>query len=496
MIRVGLGVVYTRGLPFAAVTGVARRVLVLLLATAAALLATGTAGAFARQDVRVASTDGTALAATLTLPDGAPPTGGWPGLIYMHGLGGNRASSLATAQGMGVSERYAVLAFDARGHGDSGGLIGIDGPREIADVRAVFAWLRDRPEVADARIGGFGVSYGGGAAWNSLAAGVPWAALTIWTSWTDLRQALVPQGLAKTGVLAGFLGSLDPKRVEPEVFALRDAAFAGNLESVGPFAAARSSLPALRGVRTPVFMMQGRRDFAFGLEHAFDAYRALAGPKQLWLGLGGHAPSSGTAADTPAVLAEGARWFDRFLRGDTARPLARPVAIAPERWRGQPRRFAGLPKVVVRRPGSFAVNTIPARRSIAQSGRYRIPLPPRSRAMEVFGAPLVEVRATATGGWSRIVAVLSARTPAGKEIVVGGGGMPTRAGTRTYRIALSSQATFLPRGSRLTLTLGSSSLAQSPANLLYLDLPFASTARLRVTGGSVRIPELATPISG
>ena len=116
--------------------------------------------------------------------------------------------------------------------------------------------------------------------------------------------------------------------------------------------------------------------------------------------------------------------------------------------------------------------------------------------MEVFGAPLVEVRATATGGWSRIVAVLSARTPAGKEIVVGGGGVPTRAGTRTYRIALSSQATFLPRGSRLTLTLGSSSLAQSPANLLYLDLPFASTARLRVTGGSVRIPELATPISG
>ena len=454
MIRVGLGVVYTRGLPFAAVTGVARRVLVLLLATAAALLATGTAGAFARQDVRVASTDGTALAATLTLPDGAPPTGGWPGLIYMHGLGGNRASSLATAQGMGVSE------------------------------------------VADARIGGFGVSYGGGASWNSLAAGVPWAALTIWTSWTDLRQALVPQGLAKTGVLAGFLGSLDPKRVEPEVFALRDAAFAGNLESVGPFAAARSSLPALRGVRTPVFMMQGRRDFAFGLEHAFDAYRALAGPKQLWLGLGGHAPSSGTAADTPAVLAEGARWFDRFLRGDTARPLARPVAIAPERWRGQPRRFAGLPKVVVRRPDSFAVNTIPARRSIAQSGRYRIPLPPRSRAMEVFGAPLVEVRATATGGWSRIVGVLRARPPGGTQIVVGGGGMPPRAGTRTYRIALSSQATFLPRGSRLTLTLGSSSLAQSPANLLYLDLPFASTARLRVTGGSVRIPELATPISG
>ena len=470
--------------------------LLVVVATVTALVVSAPAGAFSRQDVRIASGDGTTLAATLTLPDAAVPAGGWPAVIVMHGLGGNRASSLAIAQGMGVSERYAVLAFDARGHGDSGGLIGIDGPREIADVRAVFAWLRDRPDVADARIGGYGVSYGGGAAWNSLAAGVPWAALAIWMSWTDLRQALVPQGLAKTGVIAGFLGSLDPKRVDPEVFALRDAAFAGDLTPVGPFVAARSSLPALKGVRTPVFMMQGRRDFAFGLEHAFAAYRALAGPKQLWLALSGHAPSSGTAADTPAMLAEAARWFDRFLRGDTARPLARPVAIAPERWKGQPRRFAGLPKVVVRRAATFSTFAIPARRGIAQSGRYRIPLPPRPRAMEVMGAPIVDVKATATSGWSRIVAVLSARTPAGKEIVVGGGGVPTLAGARTYRIALTSQATFLPRGSRLVLTLGSSSLAQSPGNLLYLDLPFPPTARLRVTGGTVRIPELATPISG
>jgi predicted acyl esterase len=414
----------------------------------------------------------------------------------MHGLGGNRAEMLALAQSMGIAgERYAVLAFDARGHGQSGGLIGIDGPREVADVKAVFAWLRDRPDVADRRIGGWGISYGGGAAWNSLTAGVPWAALEIAESWTDLRQALVPQGLAKTGVIAGFLGSLDPKRVDPEVFALRDAAFAGNLATVVPFAAARSSLPSLKGVTTPVLMMQGRRDFAFGLEHALNAYRALAGPKELWIGLHGHAPSSFPAADTPATLAEGAHWFDRFLRGDTSAPLAKSVAVSPESWNGQPRRFAGLPKVVVRRSSTFGILTIPAGRAIPQSGRYRIPLAPRPRATEVFGSPTVDVTATASGGWSRIVAVLSARTPSGRDIVVAGGGVPARPGKRTYRIALSSQATFLPKGSRLTLTLGSSSLAQSPANLLYLDLPFASTARLRVASGTVRIPELATPVS-
>ncbi len=475
-------------------TGVSRCAVVVLLGLVA-LIATAQAGAFSRQEVRIASTDGTALAATLTLPDAPAPAGGWPSVIAMHGLGQNRSIGLAAAQAMGLGERYAVLAFDARGHGESGGLVGIDGPKEVADVKAVFGWLRDRPDVADRRIGGWGVSYGGGAAWNSLAAGVPWAALEISISWTDLLEALAPQGLAKTGVITGFVSALDPKRVDPEVLAIRDAAFRGDLTSVRPFAAARSSISALKGVKTPVFLMQGRRDFAFGLDQAKRAYAALAGPKQLWIGLHGHAPSSGVAADTPAMLAEGARWFDRFLRGDTTRPLAKPVAIAPERWRGQPVRFAGLPKVVVRRPGSLRINTIPARASIEQSDRYLIRVLRPSRALEIFGSPIVELRATASGGWSRIVAVLSARTPAGREIVVGGGGVPTRAGTRTYRIALNDQATFLPKGSRLTLTIGSSSLAQNPGNLLYLDLPFASTARLRVTGGTVRIPELATPIS-
>jgi predicted acyl esterase len=465
--------------------------LVVLLAIAAALIASGPAGAFSRQDVKIASTDGTALAATLTLPDAPAPTGGWPAVIFMHGLGQNRATGLATAQAMGiVGERYAVLAYDARGHGESGGLIGIDGPKEIADVRAVFAWLRNRPDVADGRIGGFGVSYGGGAAWNSLAAGVPWAALEISMSWTDLRQALVPQGLAKSGVIAGFLGALDPKRVDPEVFALRDAAFAGNLATVGPFAAARSSIAALKGVRTPVFMMQGRRDFAFGLEHALSAYRALAGPKQLWIGLNGHAPSQGVAADTPAMLAEGGRWFDRFLRGDTAAPLARPIAISPERWQGNPTRFSALPRVTVKRTAFAVIGG-----AIEQGGRYRVPQRPLARATEVFGSPTVEVTANASGGWSRIVAVLSARTPAGKEIVVGGGGVPASPGRRTYRISLSNQATFVPKGSRLTVTIGSSSLAQNPGNLLYLDLPFPSTARLAVTGGALRLPALATPVT-
>ena len=83
---------------------------------------------------------------------------------------------LAESSGF-VGQQYAVLTFDARGHGQSGGLVGIDGPREVADIRAVHAWLAARPDVADAKIGAWGISYGGGGVLNSLVAGVPWAAV-------------------------------------------------------------------------------------------------------------------------------------------------------------------------------------------------------------------------------------------------------------------------------------------------------------------------------
>lgn len=398
-------------------------------------------------------------------------------------------SAIAESMGL-VGERYVVLTVDARGHGASGGLIGIDGPNELRDVQTIYSWLAARPDVADGRIGAWGVSLGGGAVWTSLVAGVPWAAVEVAESWTNLRTALAPQGLAKSGVIAGFIGSLPPERVDPAVFAIRDAAYAGVLDPAYAFAVPRTTIQALKGVTTPVFLMQGRRDFAFGMGQAFQAYNALAGPKRLWLGLHGHAPSTFPGADSSAMLAEGAQWFDRFLRSATvALDDSLPVAVAPENWSGQPARFAAPPKPVAQ------VFRFAGSSSIVPSGKVQRTSAPLARPLEVFGAPVVTVRAAANVGWTRIVAVLSARTPAGKEIVVAGGGTTTTPGARSYRIYLSNQATFIPKGSKLTLTIGTSSLAQDPGNLLYLDLPLGLAPKLTVAGMALSVPVLAKPIS-
>src|SRR5262245_1314022 len=107
-----------------------------------------TASAFSRTDRQIRMSDGVRLAATYYVPDGAPPVGGWPAVMLLHGLGGNRngvtplglsLNSLAETQL--VPQGYAALTFDARGHGQSEGLVSIDGPREIQDVRELFNWL-------------------------------------------------------------------------------------------------------------------------------------------------------------------------------------------------------------------------------------------------------------------------------------------------------------------------------------------------------------------
>jgi ABC-2 type transport system ATP-binding protein len=451
----------------------------ILVAALAALAVAAPASASTRQDVRIASTDGTELAGTLFLPSTKAPAAGWPAVVLLHGFGGDRASMARLAQLGGlVGERYAVLGFDARGHGQSGGLIGFDGPAEVADTRAVFRWLAARPDVRDNRIGAFGISYGGGAVLNSLAAGVPWAAVEVAETWSDLGSALLPQGLARSGVLASLLAGLPAAKLDPSVGQVRDWAVAGtNLAAVRSWAAQRSSLARLRGKRTPVFLMQGRRDFAFGLDQAKRVYATLKGPKRLWIGNHGHAPSSFPAADTPGMLLQGVSWFDRWLRGVRNGIERRPPVMLANDGRATTRSFARVPPTgSIVYQGSVGATVEPDNSAVIRN-------PKLPKAIEVFGAPTVKVTADARGGWSRLVAQMTARTPGGAAIVVGTGGVPTLPGARTYTIRLNDQATKVPKGSTIEVTLATS-------NQAYVEVPQPPAARLAVEGVTVTVPTL------
>ncbi|HTS73144.1 MAG TPA: alpha/beta fold hydrolase [Gaiellaceae bacterium] len=470
-----------------------RGAIAVLFAFAVALTAAGAAAprgaSIATQEVQLHMDDGVVLAATLYTPAGAPPPGGRPALVLFHGLGGKRQDLDSIAQRF--ASTFVVLTFDARGHGQSQGLVSIDGPREIKDTRAVFDWLAAQPGVDPQKIGAWGISLGGGAVLRSLVEGVPWAAVETVETWTDLYSALAPQDLSKSGAIYQFLNSVPADHLDPSVLAIKDDALASkNLGVLKDFAAQRSSRGSLAQVHTPVLLFQGRRDFAFDISQATAGYRLLAGPKELYVGDFGHSPSTFPGPDLNEVLAVGGAWFKRWLVQQPAKP-APAILVSPDPWRGKARVFKSLPAT---RPYKHVFGGANTLTGIGKATRTSGKLP---KPLETFGAARVSVTAKLAGGWSRVVAVLTARTPKRKTIVVSEGGVNTASltGKHALTIRLLDVATLIPRGSKLTLTLASSSTAQDPGNLLYLDLPMPPTAKVSLGPALLKMPVLRTPIS-
>jgi dipeptidyl aminopeptidase/acylaminoacyl peptidase len=81
-------------------------------------------------------------------------------VILGHGWGGQRSKLLPEARLLAAHD-YGVLAFDWRGHGESGGDGTTWGMDEQCDLAAAVNFLTGRPEVDATRIGALGFSMGG-----------------------------------------------------------------------------------------------------------------------------------------------------------------------------------------------------------------------------------------------------------------------------------------------------------------------------------------------
>jgi predicted acyl esterase len=473
---------------------VSRGLALTLAAVAAALAVASPAQAFVRTDQKLTMSDGVKLATTLYVPDGAAPSGGRPAVLLLHGLGGNRSSMNEIAEQFLVPYGYAALTVDARGHGESDGRSTLVGSRETADYAAALSWLRARPGVSDSKVGAVGFSLGGGSVWKLLTApGARLAAAIPVITWTNLYDALMPQGFAKAGLVAYFRSLLPDDRWDPQVLALSNDALAGqNPARIQRFAADRSVANTLGRIRTPVFMIQGRRDYAFDMNQALTAFARLGGPKRLYLGDLGHSPAANPAAERTYYLTQARLWLDRYLKGMRNGIDTRPkIELAPDPWTGRTTQYAAQPARRILRL-RFRGST-----RIESNGKVARTTVPTKRLNETFGSALLSVKVASTTRWPHLVAVLSALTPRGDELVVSEGAAPTpvlSGRVRVVTIRLLSQATTIPRGSRLRLTVAGSSTAQSSANLLY---PIAVQAGARVTVGEARmvLPVLKRPIS-
>jgi ABC-2 type transport system ATP-binding protein len=134
------------------------------------------------------------LDATIYLPERTPA----PAVLLAHGYGSSEAGVAGQARQL-AGRGYVVLAWSARGFGDSGGLVHLDSPDyEVKDAQLMLDQLARRKEVrqdatGDPRVGVVGASYGGALALMLAGTDHRVDAVVPSITWNDLPQALFPQ---------------------------------------------------------------------------------------------------------------------------------------------------------------------------------------------------------------------------------------------------------------------------------------------------------------
>ena len=167
---------------------------------------------------------------TIFKPRGADRRHRVPMILHSHGWGGSRTTDPAPFAAF-LKDGYAVLSFDQRGFGASGGHAYVENPAvEGHDVRALvrlvsrLRWVQqDGP--GDPRMGAIGGSYGGGyqflTAFEELRTkGKPVLdAMAPEITWNDLSDSLAPQGVVRTAWAAALsAGAVPSDALPPRVY--------------------------------------------------------------------------------------------------------------------------------------------------------------------------------------------------------------------------------------------------------------------------------------
>ncbi|MBK9723517.1 MAG: alpha/beta fold hydrolase [Actinomycetales bacterium] len=288
-----------------------------------------------------------------------------PAVVLAHGFGGSIGDLVAQARDLAASG-YVVLAYTARGFGQSGGRVHLNDPAfEVADAVELVDLLAADPRVeldapGDPRVGVAGASYGGALALMLAGADRRVDAVAAGITWNDLADAFFPQaavGVSQAGPFKGLwasrffassvgrsVGGSAPTcgRFDPTVCRLFLAAAQDGRPSPDLVALlhAHSPRPTLGSVRAATLLVQGMTDTLFGIDQADANARGLTSAAEVavrWTDGGHDGPSSTADADSTAVT----NWLDRHLRpSGTA-----PSGAAQFTWSGlPPRRNAPTPQ--------------------------------------------------------------------------------------------------------------------------------------------------------
>ncbi len=294
------------------------------------------AATFSTQDLRLNGAGGVFIDSTMYLPKVTPA----PAILLAHGFTGDKTSVAKQAEEL-AGKGYVVLAWTARGFGNSTGEISMDAPNgEVADVSKLIDYLSTRKEVkqqgaGDPLVGITGDSYGGAISLMTAGYDKRIDAVAANITWNNLANSLFPQNSSDSSVgpykkfWAGtfFAFATLPKSSAGECgtfsaawcTAFKDAVATG-VPTAADLALLNSSSPSTitNKITAPTLLMQGEADSLFTLSESIKTAQEIhtahpATPLAMIWHSGGHDGGTDESARLHQSVAD---WFDIYLKGN------------------------------------------------------------------------------------------------------------------------------------------------------------------------------------
>lgn len=207
-------------------------------------------------------------------------------VILCHGMSAHREEVLPEAACLRKAG-FAVLLFDFRALGKSGGEICTGGYLETQDLRAAVDYAASRPDTASLPIGLFGFSMGGVVAIQAAENDPRIRAVATHGAFSSLDRAISMRCRHHFGPLAG------PVDLGVRALGRRSGWFLASPSVVAPIQVVARLSPR------PLLMLHGERDPIVRLEDSRALYAAAKEPKSLIV-----LPRSGHRDIHPAIQAE------------------------------------------------------------------------------------------------------------------------------------------------------------------------------------------------
>ncbi|HVL49249.1 MAG TPA: CocE/NonD family hydrolase [Candidatus Thermoplasmatota archaeon] len=299
----------------------------------------------------LASFDGTPIVYTLFTPAGASAEAPVPVVLMTHGWAGSRSTNASGSVARMLDAGFAVLTWDSRGFGESGGFVELNSPdHEVRDVSALLDMLAKDPKIAldgpgDPRVGMIGGSYAGGIQLLAGAFDARLDAIAPDIAWSDLRYSLAPNGVPKTfwievlfgaGLATGVANGLSPLNpAGPQALGYNTslpawwthvhATNAANDEVLDGLAY-RSPATYAGAAAVPTLVTSGWPDALFNANEAVANFLAVPDgtPAKLMLYCGGHSGCP-YVSNTTHVTAMQVAWMTRWLHDDPSVATGAPV---------------------------------------------------------------------------------------------------------------------------------------------------------------------------